>query len=322
VTSEKIATVFGGTGFVGRYIIRDLAKAGYRVKVATRVPERAYFLRPYGHVGQIVPFACNYRDPLSIASVVRGSDVVINCVGILYEKHRGDFQRVHANLPGLIAQACSSVGVKRLVHISALGVDQGLSRYAKTKREGEAALRKSFPTATILRPSVIFGPEDNFFNMFAAMAQFLPALPLIGGGKTRFQPVYVEDVAAAAVTAALQPGIGENTPQGKIYELGGPERFTLRDLYMLVFAQTGHSRTLISLPFGIAKILAAFLQLIPPHPLLTPDQVVSLKTDNVISSHALGLEDLGIRPTGLEQIVPSYMERFRSGGRFSDIKAA
>lgn len=322
MTSAKIATVFGGTGFVGRYIVRELAKAGYRVKVATRVPERAYFLKPSGRVGQIVPFACNYRDPVSLASVVRGSDVVINCVGILFEKRRGDFQRIHANLPGLIAQACAASGVGRLVHISALGAGQATSRYAKTKFEGEQALFAGFPAATILRPSVMFGAEDQFFNMFATMAQFVPALPLIGGGKTKLQPVYVENVAAAAVAAALSPGIGDASPQGKIFELGGPEILTLRDIYQLVFRQTGRYRRFISLPFGIAKIVAAFLQLIPPRPLLTPDQVESLKTDNVVSPAALGLEDLGIRPTGLELILPVYLQRFRSGGRFSDIKPA
>lgn len=322
MTSEKIATVFGGTGFVGRYIVRELAKAGYRVKVATRVPERAYFLRPCGHVGQIVPFACNYRDPVSITAVIRGSDVVINCVGILYEKRRGAFQRTHAHLPGLIAQISAAAGVKRLVHISALGVDQGHSRYAKTKLEGEKNLQNAFPGATILRPSVIFGPEDRFFNLFATMAQFLLVLPLIGGGKTKLQPVYVEDVANAAVAAALLPGIGEASPQGRTFELGGPEIFTLRDIYELVFRQTGCPRFLMPLPFGLAKIVAAFVQLLPPRPLLTPDQVTSLKTDNVVSPSMPGLEDLGIRPTGLEQIVPVYLERFRSGGRFSDIKAA
>ncbi len=318
----KIATVFGGTGFVGRYIVRELARAGYRVKIATRVPERAYFLRPCGHVGQIVPFACNYRDPVSITAVIRDSDIVINCVGILYERRRGDFQRAHANLPGLIAQACTAAGVARLVHLSALGVDRSRARYAKTKLEGERNLLNAFPKATILRPSVIFGPEDQFFNLFATMAQFLPALPLIGGGKTRFQPVYVENVAQAALAAALLPGIDETTPQGKTFELGGPEIFTLEEIYRIVFRQTGRSRPLIRLPFGVGRMLASLLQLLPPRPLLTPDQVTLLRTDNIVSASAPGLEDLGLRPTGVEQIVPVYLERFRSGGRFSDIKTA
>jgi NADH dehydrogenase len=321
VQKEKIATIFGGTGFVGRYVVRNLARAGYRVKIVTRVPERAYFLRPLGQVGQIVAVACNDRDPVSIASVIRGSDVVVNCIGILYEKKRGDFQRVHTNLPGLIAQACAASGVSHLVHISALGVVEGTSRYAKSKLQGELALQQGFPAATILRPSVVFGPEDNFFNLFASMAQFLPVLPLIGGGQTQLQPVYVEDVADA-VLAVVDGGVGPHSPQGKIYELGGPEILTLEQIYKIIFAQTGRRRLLMPLSFCLSKIIATVLQVVPPKPLLTPDQVESLKTDNVVSANALGLDDLGIRPGAVNLIVSAYLERFRSGGRFPRIKSA
>lgn len=318
----KIATVFGGTGFIGRYIVRELAKLGYTVKVATRVPERAYFLQTAGTVGQIVPVPCNYRDTVSIAGVIRGSEIVINCIGILYEKRRGDFQRLHADLPGMIAQACAASGVQRLVHISALGADKAQSRYARTKLQGEEAVRRAFPQATILRPSIVFGPEDEFFNMFAGLANVLPALPLIGGGKTKFQPVYVGDVAAAAAAAATHPAVGDITPQGKTYSLGGPEVMTFREIYNYIFACTGRRRMLVPLPFALAKIDAFFLQMIPPRPLLTVDQVTTLRTDNIVPGGALTLEDLGVRPTGMGLIVPAYLERFRAGGRFSDTKAA
>jgi NADH dehydrogenase len=322
VTAPRIASVFGGTGFIGRYVVRELARAGYLVKVASRVPERAFFLKPAGTVGQIVPVACNYRDTVSIASVIRGSDLVINCVGILYEKKRGDFQRVHAGLPGMIAQACASTGVSRFVHLSALGVDRSASRYAKSKLEGERAVLSAFAAATILRPSVVFGPEDHFFNMFAGMARVLPALPLIGGGKTQFQPVYVGDVAAAVLAAAHQTGAAGSGSQGRVFELGGPAVMTFRQIYEMVFRYTGRRRMMVPLPFPVAMIDAAFLQYVPPRPVLTPDQVVSLKTDNVVTAGMPCLEDLGIRPTGVEQIVPAYLERFRSGGRFSDTKEA
>jgi NADH dehydrogenase len=222
----------------------------------------------------------------------------------------------------MIAQACASCGVERFVHISALGIDGAKSRYAQTKRSGEEAVLNAFPSATILRPSVVFGPEDNFFNMFAALAQFLPALPLIGGGKTRFQPVYVGDVATAALCALQLPTIGEQNPQGRIYALGGPEIVSFKEIYKRLFEWTGRERALIALPFWVARIGAFLLQMLPPRPLLTPDQVRSLETDSIVPQGAAGLEDLGIIPTGMTLIVPGYLERFRSGGRFSATKAA
>lgn len=314
---QKIATVFGGTGFLGRYVVRELARAGYIVKVATRVPERAYFLKPAGAVGQVVSVHCQYKDPVSIAATVRGSDVVVNCIGILYERRRGDFRRVHQDLPSMIAQACASSAVDRFVHVSSLGVAQSKSRYAKTKLAGEDAVLKTFPRATILRPSVLFGPEDEFFNMFAAMAKFLPVLPLIGGGKTKFQPVYVADVASA-VMAALSSG----KTQGRVYELGGPETLSMKDIYKHLFAWTGRSRLLLNTPFCLASVQAFFIQCLPPRPLLTPDQVTSLKTDSIVAGDASGFDDLGIQPTGMDLIVPAYLERFRSGGRFSTTRTA
>lgn len=318
--APKIATVFGGTGFVGRYVVRALARAGYTVKVAGRVPERAFFLRPCGTVGQVVPVHCDYRDPVHIAAALRGSDVVVNCIGILYERKRGDFKRIHTGLPGMIAQACAAAGVGRFVHISALGVEESRSRYAATKLAGEQAVMQAFPAATILRPSVIFGPEDGFFNLFAGLMRFSPVLPLIGGGRTLFQPVYVGDVAAGVLAAATLPLIGEHNPQGRIFELAGPESLSFRDIYTRLFRWTGHRRMLVSVPFRLMKVQAFFLQFIPPRPLLTPDQVISLQTDNVANSAMPGLEDLDVRPTAMELIVPAYLERFRDGGRFSATK--
>lgn len=206
----KIVTIFGGTGFIGRHTVRRLAKAGYTVKVATRAPESAYFLRPCGTVGQIVPFAVDYSDDKSVAAAIAGADSVINCVGILYEKRKQSFEKIHVGLARTIANACRDGDVKHLVHISALGIDKNNSKYAAGKRAGEEAVRNAFPAATILRPSVVFGPEDQFFNKFAALSAVIPALPLIGGGKTKFQPVYVGDVAAAVMAALASPQQPEN----------------------------------------------------------------------------------------------------------------
>ena len=312
----KIATVFGGTGFAGRQVVRELAKRGYTVKVASRVPERAFFLRPCGVVGQIVPFACDYKNPVSLGEAVRGAGIVVNCIGILYERRKGDFKRVHAALPGAIAAACAYEQVDRLIHISALGLEQDRSQYAKTKLEGERAVMAAFPRATILRPSVIFGPDDNFFNKFARLARLMPVLPLIGGGKTKFQPVYVGDVADAAIAAALSP-----TAAGKIFELAGPETLTFQEIYEILFRYTGRRRPLVTLPWGFAKIKAFFLGMMPS-PLLTMDQVESLKTNHIAANDNPGLVDLGITPTAPESVLPTYLESYRPGGRFARERAA
>lgn len=317
----KIVTVFGGTGFVGRNIVRDLAQQGARIKIATRVPEHAYFLKPCGVVGQIVPFACNYADEKSIKAAIQGSDYVINCIGILHERKKGDFDRVHTGLPGTIARTAQECGVERLVHISALGIENSHSHYAASKREGEKAVLSAFPKATILRPSVIFGPEDDFFNRFATLSEILPALPLIGGGHTKFQPVYVGDVAAAALHALTLPADDANTPQGRIYELGGPEVLNFREIYETLFRVTGRRRMLVTLPWGLAKIKASFMGFLP-NPPLTKDQVEQLKVDSVVTDGALTLDTLGVRATSLELVLPRYLNRFKPGGRFGKANAA
>lgn len=317
----KIATVFGGTGFIGRQVVRELAKLGYTIKVATRVPERAYELRVCGAVGQVVPFAVNYKDPASVANAVNGASVVVNCIGVLHERRRGDFRRAHVTIPQAIAQACAAAGVQRFVHVSALSCERGTSRYARTKNEGEQAVMAAFPAATILRPSVVFGPEDDFFNMFAELARYLPVMPLIGGGKTMFQPVYVGDVADAVVAAATRPALGAFDPRGRTYELGGPEVVDFRGVYEKIFTQTRRRRGLMQMPWGLAKIQAGFMSLLPS-PLLTPDQVESLKTDSVVNAGALTLADLGIAPTGMNLILPGYLTHYAPGGRFGDKKRA
>jgi NADH dehydrogenase len=317
----KTATIFGGTGFIGRQIVRELARQGYTIKVATRVPESVFALKTCGAVGQVVPFHTNYRDAASIIAAVRGAQVVVNCVGILRERRRGDFQRVHADLPGMIAQACAAEGVERLIHISALASERGTSRYARTKAAGEIAVRRHFPAATIMRPSVVFGPDDNFFNMFAEMARYIPALPLIGGGKTKFQPVYVGDVADAVVAACVRPPIGDHDPRGKTYELGGPEVIDMREIYERVFIYTRRTRKTVKLPWGVAKMQAGLMGILPAPP-LTPDQVESLKTDNLVMPGALTLADLGIGATGMGLILPGYLSTYAPGGKFGDKKRA
>lgn len=311
---NKTVTVFGGSGFVGSQIVRELSDQGFLIKVATRVPERAYDLKPCGYVGQIVPVACDYSDDESIEAAVSGADYVVNCIGILYERgKRSTFKKAHIDTPQKITKACANQGVERFVHISALGCDTGTSRYAKTKLAGEEVIRTAFPTATILRPSVIFGPEDNFFNMFAGLSRYMPFLPLIGGGKTKFQPVFVGDIADAVMYGILEKS---GIAKGKIYELGGPEVVDFKEIYQKLFKYTGRTKPLIKLPFSFAKFEAVFLSLLPK-PLLTPDQVESLKTDTIMCEHALGFKEMGLHPKSMDLILPLYMETYRSGGRFS-----
>lgn len=317
--TQKIATVFGGTGFLGRQIVRELAALGVTVKVATRVPESAYFLKPYGAVGQVVPFSCDYSDAKSIRKAVEGAQYVVNCIGILYEKgKKTKFQKIHTDLPAMIAKACADEKVSRLVHVSALACDKSTSKYAKSKFEGEKAVLSNFSRATILRPSVIFGEGDNFFNMFAELARFVPFLPLIGGGKTLFQPVYVGDVADAAVKALTASG---DAYQSKTYQLGGPDVVSFKEIYEKLFAYTGRKRCLVTLPFGVAKVEAAFLSVLPK-PLLTPDQVESLKTDNIVDEGVFGFKSFEIVPKSMDLVLPKYMETYKSGGRFSKAGAA
>jgi NADH dehydrogenase len=330
--TNKVACVFGGTGFLGTQVVRELAKAGYTVKVATRVPERAYALKPSGSVGQIVPFACDYSDQGSVDAAIRGCDAVVNLIGILYETGRDSFRKAHVGIPAMIAGACARAGVRRFIHVSALGIEGSSSRYAQSKMEGEGAVRAALPDAVILRPSVIFGMGDDFFNMFATMARFLPVLPLIGGGKTLFQPVYVGDVADAVMAVLRRPDFGDMSPAGKVYELGGPDVVSFKDIYTILFTHTGRRRALMPLPFGLAKVQGAVFSGVScligwttglrPKPPLTADQVESLKADSVVAEGAEGFADLGIVPTAMAAVLPGYLNRFKPGGRFGDKKSA
>lgn len=303
--SYRVVTVFGGSGFIGRHLIRRLAKTGARVRVAVRDVEAAQFLRPMGDVGQIVPVPATIADEDSVRRAVASADAVVNLVGILYETGRQRFETVHVAGAERIARIAKAEGVSHLVHLSANGADpESESDYARTKGLGEKAVRDAFPEAVILRPSVVFGPEDDFFNRFAAMARFSPALPLVGGGATRFQPVYVGDVADA-----IMAGLEREEAQGKVFELGGPETYSFRDLMEYMLKVLGRHRGLIPVPFAMAKVIGAFAGMMPK-PMITRDQVRLLRHDNVVSGDSPGLSDLGIKPTPLEAVVPTYLRAF------------
>jgi NADH dehydrogenase len=309
----RLVTVFGGTGFLGRHTVRALAKAGWRIKVAARRPARGFFLRPLGTVGQIDFVKCDVSDIESVAAAMTGADAVVNLCGILFQSGQ-TFEDVQADGPANIGAAAAAAGVKTVVHVSAIGADsEGASEYALTKAEGETRLRETFPAATILRPSIVFGPEDGFFNKFAEMARFLPVLPLIGGGKTLFQPVFVGDVAAAIVKA-----VDGEAARGRTYELGGPTIYSFRQLMQVVLAETGRKRVLLPVPFGVAAVKAFFLQMLP-NPLLTPDQIKLLRHDNVVAPGAPGLAELGIVPTTVEAEVPAYLWRYKPKGQYADL---
>ncbi len=302
--------VFGGSGFLGRHLVRILAKTGTRVRIASRDPERSGWLRPLGDVGQVTPVQANVRYPGSVAAAVAGADAVVNLVGILSQWGAQKFEAVHAEGAAAVAQAAAEAGARRLVHVSAIGADaQSSSRYARSKAAGEAAVRDAFPDAVIVRPSVLFGPEDGFFNMLASLARFTPVLPLIGGGATRFQPVYVGDVAGAI--AAI---LNDDEIKAECYELGGPRILTFREVLEHIVAEIGRPRVLLPVPFALAKFEAYFLQMWPK-PLLTVDQVELLKQDTVADPARPGLAALAIAPTPLEAITPSYLQRYRKGGR-------
>ena len=313
----KVVTIFGGSGFLGRHVVKRLAKRGWRVRIATRNPGDALFLKTAGAVGQIVPVFANVRDDHSVAAAVAGADIVINMVGILYESGRQTFKAVHEEAAGRIARAAREAGAERMIQISAIGAaPESRSHYARTKAAGERAVLDAFPDATILRPSIVFGPDDGFFNLFASMSRISPFLPLMGGGRTRFQPVYVGDVADAMLACLDRP-----ESKGKTYELGGPAVYSFRQLMELLLQTIGRSRALVSIPWPIAGLQATFLGLLPK-PLLTRDQLAQLKTDNVVSEGALTLADLDISPTAVELILPTYLDRFRIGGRFAGRRAA
>jgi uncharacterized protein YbjT (DUF2867 family) len=316
---DKLVTVFGGSGFLGRHVVRALCRRGYRIRVAVRRPDLAFHLQPLGRVGQIHAVAANLRYPGSVEAAARDAAIVVNLVGILSERGRQRFESVHAFGAEAVALAAAAFGA-RLIHVSAIGADADApARYARTKAMGEKLTLAAMPSATILRPSILFGPEDNFFNKFAALARIAPALPLIGGGQTRFQPVFAGDVASAVLAAIDRPEAG-----GAIYELGGPEVTTFKELMQFVLATIERRRLLVPIPFGLARFMAFFLQLPPKlvaiEPLLTQDQVELLRRDNVVSEDAKRsgrtLAGLGIEPATMHAIVPTYLWRFRKSGQF------
>jgi len=314
--SSKLVTVFGGSGFVGRHTVRALAEAGYRIRVAVRRPDLAGYLQPLGDVGQIQLVQANLRFRWSIDRAVAGADHVVNLVGILAEGGKQSFESLQARGAGWVAEAATDVGAT-MVQVSAIGAnDRSAADYARTKAEGESAVIAAAPGAVILRPSIVFGPEDDFFNRFASMARFAPALPLIGGGGTRFQPVYVGDVADAVVKA-----VSGECPAGSVWELGGPEVLTFKECLERMLSVIQRKRGFISLPFGLASMMGSVAQYAPGAP-ITPDQVEMLKTDNVVSDAMVAdgrtLSDLGIEPTGMDAILPTYLVRFRKHGQFED----
>jgi uncharacterized protein YbjT (DUF2867 family) len=303
-----VATVFGGSGFIGRYVVRRLARAGKTIRVAVRNTEQALFLKTAGRIGQIVPLHAPVTDDAAVKRAVEGADWVVNLVGVLTESRAASFQAIHVDAAARVARAAAAAGVKRFVHLSAIGADPaGDSRYAASKGDGEAAVRAAFPGATILRPSIVFGPEDNFFNRFAGMSRMLPFMPVIEGA-TRMQPVYVGDVADA-VLAALQ----SDDAIGNTYQLGGPKVWLFVDLLAYILKVTGRDLSLVNMPVPLIRLQACLLELLPGK-LLTRDQLKMLARDNVVASNAPGLSDLGISPTAVEQIVPDYLRRYRAGG--------
>ncbi len=312
---ETLVTVFGGSGFVGRNVVRALAKRDYRVRVAVRRPELAGHLQPLGRVGQIHAVQANVRYPASVEAAMRDSHVAINLVGILAKSGAQTFDAVQVRGAETVAKAAAAAGA-RMVHVSAIGANEGSSsHYARSKAAGENVVLAALPSATIMRPSVVFGPEDEFTNRFAGLARMAPALPLIGGGETRMQPVYVGDVATAIADA-----VDGKATAGGAYELGGPEVLTMREIMETILEITDRDRMLIPLPFGLAKLQSVFLQFAPGALKLTPDQVELLRSDNVVSDAAksagLTLEGLGITPDSLEAVAPNYLWRFRPAGQF------
>ncbi|MCO5091360.1 complex I NDUFA9 subunit family protein [Bosea sp. (in: a-proteobacteria)] len=328
--AQQLVTVFGGSGFVGRHVVRALVKRGYRVRVAVRRPDLAGFLQPLGVVGQIHAVQANLRYPASVTAAVRGADAVVNLVGIMQEQGRQGFSAVQANGARAVAQACAAAGIARLTHVSALGADaESASIYARSKAEGEAAVFAAVPGAVVLRPSVMFGPEDSFFNRFASLARMLPVLPLIGDGATQFQPAFVGDVAEIVARA-----VDGTVPGGRVYELGGPEVLSLRQIVEEICRITGRKRLIAPLPFPLARIMGSVLQvadaltlgLIPDELVMTRDQVTLLESDNVVSPAAVAegrdFAGLGLAPTSSEAIVPAYLWRFRRTGQFDTLRDA
>jgi NADH dehydrogenase len=315
--AEARVTVFGGTGFLGRYVVRELARRGALIRVISRDPQAALELKTFGYVGQItLEYGSLLRED-DVQRAVANSDAVVNLVGILYERGRQRFASVQAQGAERIAKAAAQAGVKRLVHISALGVDRvPSSKYARTKLAGERAVQAAFPAATILRPSVVFGAEDQFFNRFASLATISPFMPLIGGGKTRFQPVYAGDVAQAVVASLCC-----TRAPGRVYELGGPTVQSFHEILTWIMNETGHRRPFLSLPFAVAGLVGAFAEWLPVPP-LTRDQVRLLKADNVVSAPEDTLQALGVEPRCYSLIMPEFLHRYRKGGHYTRFRAA
>jgi uncharacterized protein YbjT (DUF2867 family) len=310
---DQLITVFGGTGFIGRHLVRRLAAQGLRLFVTSRNPSRGGHLQPMGSVGQIVVERVDLASEQALARAVAGASGVVNLIGILHENRQQRFEQVQGALPGRIAKVAAQAGIERMVQLSAIGADpSSRSAYARSKAEGERRVREALPSATTVRPSIVIGPEDSFFNRFAEMARWLPVLPLIGGGETRFQPFYVGDVADAIVAGLQRPDTA-----GQTYELGGPQVYSFAELMRYMLDVLGRRRLLVPLSFGMAELQARFLELLPAPP-LTRDQVELLRSDNVVTPGAKTLLDLGITPTPIELIVPEYLARYRaSAARFA-----
>ncbi len=316
LNDKALITIYGGSGFIGRHVVRAIARTGARMRIAVRRPELAFFLQPLGGVGQINPVQANVRYPDSLLAAAEDADAVINLVGLLFPAGKQTFKSVQDEGARHVAEAARAAGARSLVHLSAIGASaKAISVYARSKAAGEDAVREVFPDAVILRPSIVFGPEDDFFNRFAALARISPVLPLIGGGKTKIEPVFAGDVAKAVI-AALTGKAEADAP----YELGGPEVLTMKEVMQRVLVYTMRKRLLVSEPFWLAKLQGAFLQLLPK-PLLTVDQVRMLQSDNVVSEEAKRarrtLEGLGIEPIAIASVVPDYLEQFRPRGQFS-----
>lgn len=312
---QNLVTVFGGSGFVGTQAVRYLAKAGWRIRVAVRNPNLGYKMRLLGDVGQIDVVQANIRDEPSIRRALEGATASLNLVGVLYDQGRQRFEAIHVGGARSVAEAARAEGVARVVQMSALGADPGsASKYARSKAAGEAAVREIYPDAVVVRPSIVFGQGDGFFNRFASMAQFSPALPLIGGGRTRFQPVFVGDVGRALARVVA------SSDAAGVFELGGPAVFSFRELMEIMLRETGQRRLLAPLPFAAAGLLGRMgdlMAFVLPPP-ITSDQVELLRTDNVVSGDHPGLPELGITPTTLEAVLPTYLYRYRRGGQYAD----
>ncbi len=309
---QKVITIIGGTGFLGRYVVKRLAHAGYTLRIIARNPDAARRLKTAGDIGQIVIVRGNLNAPETLEGKLDGSWAVINLVGILFESGRQNFSQLHAQGAEALAKMAKAAGVTRFIHMSSLGADKaGSSQYARSKISGEKAVRAAFPEATILRPSILFGPEDNFFNQFAAMACISPALPLIGGGGTRFQPVYAGDVADMVERCLQRPDTA-----GQTFELGGPHTYTFKEILEYILRTTGRERKLVNVPFSMAKAVGAVGELLPRPP-ITRDQVALLKYDNLVSPNAKTFANLGLKPTAVDIIVPGYLARFSKGAKLA-----